>query len=179
MQQSGAPVRVSGPRIKAMSAQGLTWLASLEGGCKLKTYRDSAGIPTIGVGCTWWPTTPTRKRVEMGDSLPSVAEGMLMFRRVLRDYEATVDACTHDAIKQEMFDALTSLCYNIGQTAFAGSTVVKRLNAGAPLIVVAAEIRRWNRAAGAISEGLVERRECEADLLLYGCYRTQGKERAA
>ena len=168
--------RSDGPRIKRMSARGRGWLAELEGGCKLRAYRDSVGIPTIGVGLTYWPST--RKRVEMGDTLQSVAEGLDMFAKALRDYEATVDACTHDAITQETFDALCSLCYNLGQKAFAGSTAVRLLNQGQSLDAVAAALRRWNRAAGEISEGLMERRECESDLMLYGTYRTQG-DRAA
>lgn len=160
-----------------MSARGRAWLADLEGGCKLKAYRDSVGIPTIGVGMTYWPSS--RKRVEMGDTLQSVADGLEMFSKALRDFEATVDACTHDAITQETFDALTSFAYNVGQKAFAGSTAVRLLNQGQSLEAVCAALRRWNRAAGEISEGLIERREAECDLILYWTYRTQGQRRAA
>jgi lysozyme len=159
-----------------MSARGRAWLVDLEGGCTLKAYRDSVGIPTIGVGLTYWPTT--RKRVEMGDVLQSAAEGADMFSKALRDYEATVDACTHDAITQETFDALCSLCYNIGQRAFASSTAVAWLNQGRSMDLVASALRRWNRAGAEISAGLMERRECEADLLLTGVYRVQGDKAA-
>ena len=41
-------------------------------------------------------------------------------------------------------------------------------------LVVAAAVRLWNQAGGRIDQGLIERRECESDLLLYGCYRAQG-----
>lgn len=155
-----------------MSERGRAWLTQLEGGCKLVAYRDSVGIPTIGVGLTYWPSS--RRRVEMGDRLLNQSDGMEMFTKALRDYEATVDACTHDAITQEMFDALCSLCYNIGQKAFAGSTAVKLLNQGQSLDSICAAIQRWNRAGGEISEGLMERRQCEIDLIRYGTYRVQG-----
>ena len=169
--------RTTGARIKRVSPRGRAWIADLEGGCKLKAYRDSIGIPTIGVGMTYWPSS--RKRVEMGETLQSHADGLEMFAKALRDFEATVDACTHDAITQETFDALCSLAYNIGQKAFAGSTAVRLLNQGQSMDAVCAAVRRWNRAAGEISEGLIERREAECDLILYGTYRSQGSRRAA
>jgi lysozyme len=160
-----------------MSDRGRAWLASLEGGCKLKAYRDSAGIPTIGVGMTYWPGT--RKRVEMGETIPNQAEGMALFGKILREYEATVDACTHDAITQETFDSLCSFAYNVGQKAFAGSTALRLLNQGQPLSAVCNALRRWNRAGGEVSEGLANRRECECDLIEYGAYRLQSGEIAA
>jgi lysozyme len=115
----------------------------------------------------------------MGDTLQSVADGLEMFSKALRDYEATVDACTHDAITQETFDALTSFAYNVGQKSFAWSTAVRLLNQGQSLEAVCAALRRWNRAGGEVSEGLVKRRECECDLILFGAYRVQGGEEVA
>lgn len=169
-----ADLRTTGPRIKRMSDRGRSWLVALEGGCKLKAYRDSAGIPTIGVGMTYWLTSGSRRRVEIGDTLSNQASGLEMFTRALRDYEAAVDASTRDDISQETFDALVSLCYNIGAKAFAGSSAVRLLNQRAPIDRVAAAVRLWNQAGGRIDQGLIERRECESDLLLYGCYRAQG-----
>jgi lysozyme len=160
-----------------MNDIGRDWLADLEGGCRIKAYRDSAGIPTIGVGQTFWLTSGTRRRVEMGDTLPSKSAGLAMFARALKDYEAAVDAAVRDDITQDEMNAFTSLCYNIGQRAFTGSTAVKLFNQKAPLIQVAKAVELWNRAGGRIDQGLIERRECETDLLLTGLYRVQGQKR--
>ena len=111
----------------------------------------------------------------MGDTLPNLSAGMDMFKKALLDYEATVDAATRDDITQEQFDAFCSLAWNC-ESAMYGSTLIKRFNARAPTTVVVYELQRWNRAGGMIDPGLVERRQCESDLLLYGVYRTQGQK---
>jgi lysozyme len=48
------------------------------------------------------------------------------------------------ALKQHQFDALASFVYNIGPTAFATSTMLKRLNAG-DFDDAASELLRWNK----------------------------------
>lgn len=171
---TAGPERQDGARVRRMSDKGRAWLVSLEGGCKVKAYRDSAGIPTIGVGMTYWLTSGSRRRVEMGDHLQDQAEGLAMFAKAVRDYEATVDAATRDDITQAQFDAFASLCYNIGQPAFLRSSVVRYLNQRVEIEQVARALKLWNQAGGRIDQGLIERRECEADLLLYGTYRVQG-----
>ena len=59
--------------------------------------------------------------------------------------------------------AITSLAYNIGKDAFKTSTVAKRIASGA-LSEVAEAIKMWNKAKGKIVDGLVKRRQTEADL---------------
>lgn len=172
-------LRTDGPRVKRMSDKGRAWLVALEGGSKLKAYRDSIGVPTIGAGLTYLIGNGGPRRVTMADRFESQQAAMGQFALQLKRYEAAVDAATRDDITQEEFDALTSLCFNIGERAFAGSTLVKRFNARAPLSVIVSELQRWNRAGGQISEGLINRRQCEADLLLFGAYRVQGQKAAA
>jgi len=172
-------LRTDAKRIRSMSDKGRAWLARLEGGCRVKAYRDSAGIPTIGVGMTYWLTSGARRRVEIGDTLPNVAAGLEMFAKVLRDYEAAVDAATRDDITAEQFDAFTSLCFNIGARAFTGSSAVRLFNQRAPIFQVARAVELWNRAGGRIDKGLIERRACESELLLFGTYRAQGEKRVA
>jgi len=167
--------RIDGPRIKKMSDQGRKWLTTLEGGCKLKAYRDSAGIPTIGVGQTYFITSGGRRRVEIGDIISTLAEGLAMFDRVLKDYEAGVDAATRDDITQSEFDAFSSFCYNVGIRGFTGSTAVRLFNERASILKVAESLKLWNRAAGSVIQGLVNRRSYEADLLTGGFYRTQAR----
>ena len=45
-------------------------------------------------------------------------------------YEQAVEKALKVEVTQQEFDALVSLCYNIGPVGFARSSVVKRLNVG-------------------------------------------------
>lgn len=170
--------RSDGPRVKLMSDKGRAWLIALEGGIRLAAYRDSAGIPTIGVGMTYWPTT-RRRRVEMGDRIESQLEGLRLFGLALREFESSVDAATRDTTTQQQFDAFVSLAYNIGQSAFRRSTAVRLHNAGAPTDEVCEAIERWRFAGDHESAGLIERRACEVDAYRNGIYRVQGQKVAA
>lgn len=161
-----------------MSDKGRAWLVDLEGGIKLSAYRDEAGVPTIGVGMTYWPTT-RRPRVEMGDKLDSQAEGMRLFALTLREYESAVDAATHDRTTQQQFDAFVSFAYNIGAPGFRRSTAVRLHNAAAPSDEVCEAMERWRFAGDRESPGLVERRACEVDAYRRGVYRVQGQRKAA
>jgi lysozyme len=73
------------------------------------------------------------------------------------------------ALTQNQFDALVSFAYNAGHGAFRGSTLVRELNAG-HYDVVPAELNRWTRTGGAVSRGLVTRRQREGDMFRDGTY---------
>ncbi len=57
--------------------------------------------------------------------------------------------------------ALLSFAYNVGDGGFAGSTLLRLLNAGNPAGVVAAQFLLWNHAAGVPNTGLARRRTVE------------------
>jgi lysozyme len=54
------------------------------------------------------------------------AEEMLVSSLPL--YEAVVNKSVYGTVNQNQFDAMVSLCYNIGSRAFQGSSVVRKLN---------------------------------------------------
>jgi lysozyme len=108
-----------------MSPEGRRRLIKREGK-RNKAYRDTKGIWTIGVGHTSAAGPP---EVTPGLTL-SNSEVDAVFARDLLKYEAPVNAAIHVPLGQHEFDALVSLCFNIGPSAFMRSTVVKRLNAG-------------------------------------------------
>lgn len=62
--------------------------------------------------------------------------------------------------------ALASFTYNIGEAAFAGSTLLKLLNEGQYKDVVAQQFDRWVSAGGTVSTGLQGRRKAEKQLFL-------------
>lgn len=106
-----------------LSAAGLVGIAVDEGYSE-KAYPDpvlGTKVPTIGFGTTGG--------VKMGDTTTPVKA----LQRKLQDvqgYENALKRCVTVPLYQHEFDAYIDLSYNIGSTAFCGSTLVKRLNAG-------------------------------------------------
>ena len=64
------------------------------------------------------------------------------------------------ALIQNQFDALVSLVYNIGETAFRKSTLLKYLNQG-KMIQCANEFGKWIYSEGIVSPVLKKRRAAE------------------
>jgi GH24 family phage-related lysozyme (muramidase) len=106
-----------------MSAQGRALLIQREG-FRTKAYRDTVGVWTIGVGHT------------SAAGAPQVTPGLVITKaqvdeilsRDLRKYEFAVSHAVTTPLTQGQFDALVSLCFNIGCDAFRASTIVRRLN---------------------------------------------------
>lgn len=107
-----------------------------EEGVLLNAYQCQAGIWTIGVGFTYYPGTG--KKVQKGDTITAV-ECDVIFNEIIKDYEEAVNRSIKVVLTQNQFNALVSLCFNIGCAAFASSTLVEKINAKAPL----AEIEKW------------------------------------
>lgn len=144
------------------SPEGRKALTDREG-VRRKAYRDSVGVLTIGVGHTSAAGAP---KVTPGMMI-SGAECDAIFARDLVKYEATVNAAVKVPISQSAFDALVSLCYNIGQGGFTKSTVVRRLNAGDKRGAADAFLL-WTKAGGRVLPGLVTRRKAEREQFLHG-----------
>lgn len=105
-------------------------------------------ISTIGFGTT--------EGVKPGDKI--TVEGALV--RALRDsakFEGAIKRCVVVPLHQHEYDAFVSLAYNIGEGAFCGSTLVKKLNAG-DYAGACAEISRWDKQGGQVLRGLTKRR---------------------
>ena len=102
------------------SANGRKLIEQFEG-CSLHAYLDQRGIPTIGYGHTQGAT--------MGQTCTQ-AEADAWLAEDLATAEQAVSRLVKVPLTQNQFDALVSLCYNIGQGNFAESTVLRLLNAG-------------------------------------------------
>ncbi|ARS54313.1 lysozyme [Kushneria konosiri] len=137
------------------SQNGLDLIKASEG-LELTAYRDSVGVPTIGYGHTL--------NVKMGDVITaSRAESLL--QSDLRRFEAAVNRMVVVEINQNQFDALVSLCFNVGNAAIKSSTLLRLLNAG-DYLGAADQFPRWVYAGGVKLNGLVKRRAAERDLFL-------------
>ena len=77
-------------------------------------------------------------------------------------------------LRQNQFDALVMLCFNIGARNFANSTVVKYINnpnfKSARYFNLGAAWRAWNKTGGRVSSGLGRRREVELKIYENGIY---------
>jgi lysozyme len=168
-----APERLPGSRIKHLGQEGFQWLIDLEcgpRGPRVKAYRDSRGIPTIGVGQTVILKNGKWRRVEMTDCFADVDEAKSAFSHLVKLYEAEVDADCRDDITQQTFDSLTSFCFNVGISGFRNSTAVRYLNQMMPVDQIADAMKWWNKPAEVMG-----RRACEAHLLVHGVYLLQGQ----
>lgn len=135
----------------ALTAIGRAALVAREA-LKTRAYRDSVGVWTIGVGHTSMAGLP---KVTAGLTITE-AEALEIFSRDLVKYEATVDQAVKVPLADHERDALVSICFNIGQGAFAKSTFVKRLNAG-DRAGCAEAIMSWKKPAAIISRRTGER----------------------
>jgi lysozyme len=130
--------------IKQMDNKGIEFLVQEEG-IVLKPYLDFAGVPTIGVGCTYYENGT---RVKMTDPPISRERAIALFRTVLKNYETTVWSVTRDDINQNQFNALVSICFNIGVNGFKGSTLLKRVNAAPNDPNITEAFKMWRNSGG-------------------------------
>lgn len=130
--------------IKEVSKNGLKFIAKEEG-MVLKPYKCSAGVPTIGIGSTYYENGV---KVKMTDAPITEFRALQLFKNVLKTYELAVYSYTRDDINQNQFDALVSLAFNIGTGAFKKSTLLKKVNANPNDPTIGAAFEMWKNAGG-------------------------------
>lgn len=123
-------------------------------GCKLYAYRDSKGVPTIGVGHT--------RGVYMGMAITQDQADRFL-REDLKVCEQVIDKLGQN-LSQGKYDALVSWLFNLGEGNFNKSTLKKKILANAPIKEIQAEFKRWVYCDGVKLKGLVRRRAWEADM---------------
>ncbi|WP_316817277.1 lysozyme [Pedobacter nyackensis] len=116
-----------------------------EEGVLLNAYKCSADVWTIGVGFTFFPNTG--RKVKEGDKITQV-ECDLIFKEIIKLYEEAVNRSIKVVLTQNQFNALVSLCFNIGCAAFASSTLVKKINTKSPLPEIEKWLCVWKNAGG-------------------------------
>ncbi|ASX26125.1 lysozyme [Candidatus Williamhamiltonella defendens] len=140
-----------------ISEKGLVLIKRYEG-LRLKAYQCSAGRWTIGYGHT--------HNIRAGDVITQQqAEAFL--REDIAQVMALLNTQIKVPLTQNQCDALCSLVFNIGATAFAASTLLKKLNFG-DYSGAAAEFIKWNKATVNDKKipllGLIKRRQVEKAL---------------
>jgi lysozyme len=126
-----------------------------EEGYRNKAYKDSKGLWTIGVGHLIKADEPHLLSATLTDE--QVKD---LLKSDLKWCSEAVESSVKVPLTQKQFDALYSLCFNIGETAFRKSTVVRRLN-DKDYKGAADAIEMWNKPAV-----LINRRKREKALFL-------------
>lgn len=127
-------------------------------GCRLTSYLCPAGVWTIGYGET--------RGIRKGDVWSQERAEMALERAVAEFMESVIKACPKLAVEApNRLAACVSLAYNIGLTAFAKSTVCKKITEG-KFAEAADAFLMWNKANGQVLNGLVRRRTDERNLFI-------------
>jgi len=122
-------------------------------------YLDAVRIPTICYGST--------AGVRLGQkATPEQCNAML--RRDASYAGAGVARQVKVPVTQGQYDALVSFVFNVGESQFSRSTLLRKLNAG-DCTGAAAEFSRWVFAKGKRLGGLVKRRAVERKQFEEGC----------
>ena len=140
-----------------ISKQGADFIKSFEG-CRLEAYHGAAdrpGLYTIGYGHTG--------KVQKGQKITQAEADRLLSNDVAPiEKQLTADVPN---VSQHQFDALVSFCFNLGVSAYMGSTLRRKLKAGDRL-GAAEEFPKWCRANGKVVAGLQRRRNAERAMFL-------------
>jgi lysozyme len=148
-----------------LSEKGIRSLIQREGS-KNKMYRDSAGLPTIGIGHLL-----TQSELRSGKITAlgvkwhlglTDAQAMELFHHDTRWAREAVDDLVTVPLTQNQYDALVSFVFNIGAEAFKNSTLLHELNQGR-YDQIPSLLRRWIHSAGKRDPILVARRETEIE----------------
>lgn len=155
---------------QAVGPAGKALFAEWEG-LELREYLDSGGAPTIGIGHLLTPAERRSGKLAIAGEALRYRDGLTeaqcwtLLEQDLDPVERCVNQRVHVPLGQNQFDALVSFVLNVGEGAFAGSTLLRLLNQGL-YGDVPAQLRRWVFDNGIRVRGLVNRREKEITLWL-------------
>jgi lysozyme len=141
----------TGVAAMSLSAAALVGLALFEG------YTDRAIQPVPGD--KWTYGFGTTDGVKPGDKI-TPPQALARKLADVQKFEGALKRCVTVPLHQHEYDAFISLAYNIGDAAFCGSTLARKLNAG-DYAGACDEILRWNKFKGRELKGLTIRRQAE------------------
>ena len=136
-----------------ISKKGVELIKSFES-LRLTAYQDDGGVWTIGWGHT--------KGVKQGDTC-TLAEAEDFLQEDIADAEKAINK--HNLkLNQNQYDALVSFVFNIGESKFNRSTLLKKLKNDPNDPDIKEEFAKWKFIKKNESKGLVNRREKESNL---------------
>ena len=146
-------------KIAALTTAGATAIALVViahfEGVSFEPYRDVAGVLTVCYG-------HTGNDIIQGKTYTQQECDELLQKDFIRTQQQ-VDILVKVPVDDKTKASLYSFAFNVGTTAFARSTLLKKLNAG-DQNGACEEMKRWVYAGGKVWRGLVSRREAESAL---------------
>ena len=136
-----------------ISKEGIDFIKSFEA-LRLQAYLCEANKLTIGYGHT--------RNVKIGQTC-TVAEAEQMLAEDIAIAEKAVNTINQE-LKQNQYDSLVSLCFNIGNENFKTSTLYRKVNADPNDPTIKGEFVRWIYCKKKKSKGLTRRRIEEAKI---------------
>jgi len=125
-------------------------------GTEIYSYQDTGGVWAIGWGNT---ILSDGSKVSADTTMTKNDADALLAERVVNDYEKSTRRLVKVPLTQSMFDAVTSMIYNMGASALSKTDFLSRLNAG-----------NYGAAASTIpltnASGLYNRRVAEKNLFM-------------
>ena len=159
-----------------MSDKGIECLKRLEGSVKVNgkhvIYDDATRKPvnqneslprgaTIGYGHLVKPGEDLKNGITEQQAIALLRSDIVVAERAVQNNIIS-------NLTQNQYDALVSLAYNIGASAFKNSTVVKYINNpnfhSSIYPNLESAWKAWNRTQGKVSNGLINRRQNEWNL---------------
>lgn len=140
--------------MRAIPREAVDLVASLEG-CRLKAYRDSVGVLTIGYGSTG-PHVTEGKVINQATARKLLADDLKIAANRL--YGVVKPEIIERELTENQWSALLSFVFNLG--AGKSWTIWKRLNAR-QFDAVPLEMMKFVNAGGRKLKGLVNRRTAE------------------
>jgi lysozyme len=144
--------------VGAAAAAALMVLTPSFEGTKLTTYKDLGGVLTYCTGATenaaWGKTyTVDQCRAQLDRDLERHSEGVM--------------ACIHVPLTAGQKAAFVDAAYNIGVSAFCGSSMARKANAY-DLPGACDALLMWDKVGGKPVAGLTRRRQAEREICIKG-----------
>lgn len=162
----------------SLGSEGLALLMQIET-LRLKPYDDQTGkeisVWTKGATIGYGHLIKENEWITYKGGITE-PDANTLFKRDLSPFEAAVRTKITAGLKQNEFDALVILAFNIGagENGFAGSSVVKIVNdPNAKTAYKNLELawKAWNKSQGEVNKGLENRRLCEWKIYSEGTYK--------
>ncbi|CDM70335.1 Hypothetical protein CM240_3218 [Clostridium bornimense] len=129
-------------------------------------YYDSAGVKTIGYGSTsgWIINKSSVTKAEATQAL--MEDINVRAKTINKDLKSK-----NVSLAQKEFDSLCSFAYNLGLSALLDtSNLYKKVCNGVRGETLRSEFQKWRYAGGKELQGLLNRRNEECDMFIYGDY---------
>lgn len=123
-------------------------------GNELTPYQDAVGVWTV---CRGHTSTVDKTRTYTPQECDA------LFQSDLGNAFSAIDRHVIVPVSEPVKAALASFIFNVGETQFRNSTLLRKLNAG-DTAGACAELDRWVYAKGRKLSGLVKRRAAEREL---------------